>query len=481
MKLEASVRVILNSPFRWIGAAFLVAMILLPQMPGENEEARLATMAALVSQHTFAITTYPWTLDWAQSPVNGNLYSNKPPGPVILGTPIFWLIDQAPSLSTRAVHESTRIGQRFQDRHIYNHVVSIAIQAIPFVMLVLFISSTLINQGYSVTSVHFGVISMLFGTTASIMMNSYFGHGVAALFVLGAAFSVMQKKYAIAGLCMGIAVLSDYGAALLTIPFLLGIGIQEGKQAARSLARVVLGAFTPALIWITYHWTIFGHPLHIASRFSNPIFFEESSFPLWGLFSTTSSLRILGELLVGSERGLLVTQPWVLLTTAFAFTLLFSKKHLRSEFFPLVVFSIGGLMLLLAANSSFSGWHSGWIAGPRYVSSVLPLFGLLAAMMYDHLARIIKVTLWLGLVLPIALFIVTYSTSIFAPNGVPLWHFYTNQLSHSTGIQPFLNIGGFTMLLLLVMIAPVKQYGRSTALTASVHTPQTHLQRSSAP
>src|SRR5581483_9954759 len=63
------------------------------QYGGPNAMARTAALRAITEGHTLAIDNYrEWTLDWALAP-NGHYYSNKAPGPVFLGLPMFALAD----------------------------------------------------------------------------------------------------------------------------------------------------------------------------------------------------------------------------------------------------------------------------------------------------------------------------------------------------------------------------------------------------
>src|ERR1035437_7141665 len=86
----------LRSWHYWI-ALFVICNVLFPQKGNPNPGSRPAAMAAFCDTRTFAIDAYvstplSWTNDWALSS-NGHYYSNKAPGPMIIGLPLFWLVD----------------------------------------------------------------------------------------------------------------------------------------------------------------------------------------------------------------------------------------------------------------------------------------------------------------------------------------------------------------------------------------------------
>jgi hypothetical protein len=194
------------SPANIAAAVFLLIVFSLPQPGGDNKDVRLATMAALTVDHTFAITNYHWSNDWAQSPTNHQIYANKPPGPAIIGAPIYFLVDHL------VIHEPlNRNQQRYADRGLYNHFISIVIQALPFALIVCWAAVWLKKEQASKSAVQFASWAMLFGTTASLFMNSYFGHGLAALCVLAATLCFLQRSYTWSAFFLGWAALSDYG------------------------------------------------------------------------------------------------------------------------------------------------------------------------------------------------------------------------------------------------------------------------------
>jgi len=450
-------RLVATSPVKLLGLAFLLILMLFPQDGGPNKNARMASLAALITDHSFAITNYPWTEDWAISPTNGQKYANKPPGPVILAFPAYILIDRLAFLNPASTEARRR--QLFLDRNTYSHVLSLLLQALPYALVTLLIAKWLKEQHVPDVAIHFGTLTILFGTTAALFMNSYFGHGMAALFVLAATYSLLRRQYTACGFLLGWAALSDYGAVLLIVPFMLSVIIQFGGQGSfKALRRLVAGALLPALIWCAYHWVIFGHPLAIASRFSNPVFLHTSArYTVWGLFSPAINFGFLRALLFGSERGLLFTQPWVLVTSILSLAFLAKKKQVHKDFLALVVLALGGLGVLLFVNSSFSGWHGGFTPGPRYLSSILPVFGIVASLAYAKASRFVRGMLWLTLLISLFLFITVYATTILAQSG-SVWLFYWNIFKDASSIKPVVNLITAAAILISFSLSSMKKF-----------------------
>ena len=81
-----------SSVLPWV-LLFVALSLAVTQYGGENAKSRDAALRALTEAHTFSIDNYKeWTLDWAHAP-NGHYYSNKAPGAVLLGLPMFAATD----------------------------------------------------------------------------------------------------------------------------------------------------------------------------------------------------------------------------------------------------------------------------------------------------------------------------------------------------------------------------------------------------
>ena len=121
----------------WV-AAFVALNLILPQPGNENPASRLATMAAMTESHTLHIDDYVkgplrWTNDWCRAP-DGHYYSNKAPGPMLIGYPFFWLLDRLVVQPRGSPVD--QILTRQNALPLYNGVLSILLQVLPMAVLV---------------------------------------------------------------------------------------------------------------------------------------------------------------------------------------------------------------------------------------------------------------------------------------------------------------------------------------------------------
>jgi hypothetical protein len=84
----------------------------------------------------------------------------------------------------------------------------------------------------------------MFGTTPSLLMNSFFGHAFAAILILGAMILILKHRFIYASLLFGWAVLSDFGAIWLIPGFFVLIVTQktEDESYAKLCRDILIGA-----------------------------------------------------------------------------------------------------------------------------------------------------------------------------------------------------------------------------------------------
>jgi hypothetical protein len=255
----------------------------------------------------------------------------------------------------------------------------------------------------------------------------YFGHPVAGWALLATLLCLYKKRFVAAGLFFGFSVLSDYGTIFVVLPFLISVSLfgQEKKTSAstlRAFLGIAAGGFLPAVIFAWYHTVCFGKPWALPMQFQNPMFVETGLArpKFWGVAAPLPNWEIFSRLCFGNQRGILFTQPWMLVSVAGIFWLLWKKK-LSREMVAGLTFSFGGLLGLLWMNAGFNGWHGGATAGPRYLSIIFPAVGLTTGMVIDRLPPSFRKALWIALGYSILFRIMIYCTSPTPDWPVPLW------------------------------------------------------------
>ena len=106
--------------------------------------------------------TAAWTNDWARTS-DGHYYSNKAPGPMLLGWPVFALVDAAvtrgiPDASERDLRRRARLPD-------YNIVLCLILQILPMAGVTAWALRWLSVHHVEPQALHFSALAMLFGQT----------------------------------------------------------------------------------------------------------------------------------------------------------------------------------------------------------------------------------------------------------------------------------------------------------------------------
>ena len=375
--------------FSFLGiAVFLVVNSLTIHHGGTNAASRAAMTFGMLTHHTFAIDGFQdMTIDLSKTP-DGHYYSNKPPGPAILGFPIAWVVDEL--WVDHPTDPKEQALQRKMNWILISFVESIFLQIIPCIFLVLYVDGFLKRRNYSVGARGIALVGFLFGCTPSFLQNSMFGHGMAAWASLAAVTLAADGLLVGSAACFGIALLADYGAAFL-LPGLLWMWLPRNKTIIYSFKSIFLGALIPAILWIWYHTASFGSPFVTSHKFLAPQWVDvpKEQSALWGIFYNSPNLDVIQSLFFGRQRGLLYLEPWILVSFIFGLVWLptLRKTEEGRVLAPAVYITFIGLLL---ANSAFNGWHGGLTVGPRYLSVGLALFPLWAALLFDVAPKAVK-------------------------------------------------------------------------------------------
>ncbi len=376
-----------------------------------NALSRMATMRAM-EHGTFAIDPWvSWMMDpdtphavrgedWAQTP-DGHFYSNKAPGSAFVGFPLFAPLDRGEGQPPPWLHR----------------VLAAAFQIAPYLVVVALALTLLPAAAFAGAAFHFTALALLFGNTAALYMGCYFGHALTGWLVLAVAVALLRDRPALGGLAYGFALLSDYSVGLLLPGLLVAFVVRNGRSV-RWLVPFALGGVVPGALWVWYHTAAFGGPFAIANHFQNPMFQDTkaSGTSLWGIFDLSLRGDVVGELLVGSRRGLLVTQPWMLVAVVAAVALVLRGKHRA-----IAVFGVVGFGALFVMNACFGAWHGGWCPGPRYMSAIFPALALLAGLAYAEAGRPVRIALWLGLAVAVQLAAQVFATHVLPARDEALW------------------------------------------------------------
>ncbi len=315
----------------------------------------------------------------------GHYYPNKPPGAVLLGFPIYWVVRRLPEWHTVAP---------LAFRLCY--IVRLLTTTVPFAFLGAVLFGLARRWGAPPWRAFLMTLGYAFGTIAWLHATLFNGHQIAASLGFGGTALLVQSRSAadasdrrrqdpptrlfLAGFCAGWATITDYHAVILAVG--LAVYLVLTRRTFRPLVPYCAGGAVPALILAWYNAVCFGTPFTLS--------YLHLVDPELRAEVTLNGPRpvILGRLLLSPARGLFVTMP-VLLLGAFG---LAGMIRIRRTAEALLFGSLATGFLLF--NAAFGGWHAGWTFGPRYLTPVLPFLAF--PMAFGRWSRFT----WLVLFLP---------------------------------------------------------------------------------
>lgn len=451
-----------------------------------NVQSRLAALAAFAETGSMRIDEYvkrTWTDDWSRTP-DGAYYSNKAPGPTLLAAPLYWVLDRAGTMGIETRTE--RDDRRYYLRHFFNIALSWGLQVLPWALLMLSLGRRLAREQARPLQVAVMGLALSAGSTAAVFMNSFFGHGFAALWTTLTTLALIDGRLRWAGLCYGMALLTDYGSAMLLPGFLwAALAMRESGEMNEGtrprfwvrIREIAIGAALPGLAWIAYHWLCFGHPLWIANRFQNPVFVDvpTTTAGLWGVIAFFPDPLALKGLLWGGNRSLLITQPWVLFVVPILVAIL-ARAQVMPPLRRGAVFAVFGFFGLFWMNAAFGGWHGGGSPGPRYLSAILPSLAVVYVLGLQEFAargytKLNEAALATALVLmaPAALLTIVALSTFIVVDLAPLWPTYWRHVAQAGSKEPWIRIGLFAFLTIACLVWTLRPEGRrAAALTRPV-------------
>ncbi len=338
-----------------------------------NQNARLDAIYSFVEpgpdQHTFRINRFLWnpqrasnTGDWAL--YAGNYFANKAPGTILLGVlaylPLHWfetaLLGLDPSMPDLEILNAYAI----------NLVVSVLFAAIGAAAMLKLFCALGVERSWALA---LALIAFL-ATAVFPYSTQLWGTSTTVAFLVLGYLAILRRTpagAALAGFCLGMAVVVDYLAAIyvgLGGLAVLAYHARDAKTLATSAINFAAGGVVPALLLGAYHLYCFDDPFVTASSLSAKVFVDEQR--LLGFFALPTG-RALWQLSFGLERGVFTQMPVLLL--AFPGFALWFRRDRRD---PLLWLCLASFAVPLCVVSSFNGWHGGATIAARYLIPALP-------------------------------------------------------------------------------------------------------------
>jgi hypothetical protein len=341
----------------------IVSLLVIPIYPhflSPNEFTRWALATAVVEHHTTEVSEIapmlgPMFEDLAR--VDGRLYSNKAPGTAVVGT-IGYLVARPFTTSIRPLLTAMRL----------------VAATLPVILLALLVIALANRLGHG-DRVPFVVAALLFGTPLFAYGLLLFSHALVAAALFAAwAFLFVNDRPVIAGALIGIAVASEYPAAIPALVLLIASST-DGRWSR--LMKIIAGGLPFAVALAAYHYFSFGSVFRLPyGNDQYPVFRELSRSGIFGI-QLPSPLTML-KFFFDPGFGLFVLSP-VLILSLPAFVNARRELGLRS-FSAFVLTPLSTILVY----SGYPNWQGGWSVGARYILPIVPFLASALLFRKEH-------------------------------------------------------------------------------------------------
>lgn len=367
---------------------FLVLVVsytyFLPRWADWNVNSRMDLILAVADRHTFQIDEYYQnTGDYAK--YNEHYYSDKAPGSSLIGIPVYavfkllggrGIIERiAPKLENSAfvstLYASGR-GMVVENLYFFAALtfVTFFTSVVPSALLAVLLYQFALERAKSAKIALIVALAYGLATPAFAYANNLYGHQLSAFLLFAAFFlayhaarGVHSLLYsAIVGLLLGSALITEYPTALIVGA--IGLYAIYKWRNVKMIALTCAAGAPPLLLMMAYNYAIFSTPLPVGYLYS-PLYSEVHHIGLISL--TYPKLDIIFQLAVGTNRGLFLISPYLVLSIP-GFILFARDRAWRAEFF---VTSWAAISFWLF-NSASAMWEGGFAVGPRYLLPMLP-------------------------------------------------------------------------------------------------------------
>jgi len=328
-----------------------VALVLFfHQEESPNPFSRLLTPFALVESH--GLEADAWGAEaYDKAVVGGHTYSDKAPLSSLIVLPFY----AAMRLAEGGPQTRADIARAV-------HLGTLVCAAIPFSLFALLLLWRARREGASATVATVVALGCVFGTFAFNYGGAFFGHMLAATFLVGGWALAVEKKerFVLAGFLGGCSVLTEYPLVLLQAAVVLMLVL--GPQGMKRARSYVLGASPCAVLLLVWNLAVTG------SAFDFPYSHVPAAFQqMHHQFGfSRPDFTALWELCFGQFRGAFFYAPALLLFLPLrAFDV--SSKLRRNTV-------LAACLAYLLFVSSYFQWDGGWCTGPRHL---LPAVALL--------------------------------------------------------------------------------------------------------
>jgi hypothetical protein len=391
-----------------------------PRYADWSQSSRAALILAIVNERRLEIDSYASTTgDYAE--LNGHRYSDKAPGPALLGVPAYWvtktlfaspggqrLLDRL--AQGEVLRQTLKPGEAARDKvefALAQTVATWAVVSVPAAILgVLLFRLLRLVTGRTLLAL-IVTLAYALATSAFPYAGALYSHQLVAALQLGSLYLLWQaprpgtRRLLTVGLCFGLAVISEYSTALLAG----GLGLYALWTTRRILTAIYIavGAVPPLAVMAVHNLLIFGTPLPVGYAYST-LWQSEHQTGFFSLAAPTA--EAFWGITFSLYRGLFFISP-VLLFGIGGLVMMARRRELRAEAI-LAGWCVASFFLFNSASVMWSGGHA---VGPRYLVPMLPflMLGVGAAVSHWYDRLVFRAVFWAALIWSAA---VTWSLTI---------------------------------------------------------------------
>jgi hypothetical protein len=339
--------------------------------PNWNDLGRYDLIMAVAERGTLCIDAYHQNTG-DKALIQGHYYSDKAPGPALLGIPLYAGLSQLESLlgwGVDANGKPTTLGW-FAKLLIIKIILIGVVSALFSVLLFHY----LVSLGLSLKRGLVLTLGYSLGTLAFPYSTLFYGHQFACACLMTGFILLQQQEVkegkkklflALAGFLAGYAVFSEYPVILLAA-LLTGYLIWKEKSLP-SLGWFILGAAIPAVLLLSYNYLMTGSLFKVGYfSVAGAEFRHQMDKGVAGV--TYPKLSALWGITFSVYRGLFLLNPFLLLALPGFYFMYKQGAAIKKEWgFCLAAFSV-----FLLFNASYYMWWGGWSLGPRHLIPILP-------------------------------------------------------------------------------------------------------------
>jgi len=356
---------------------FFVIYSIFVHWVGWNENSRFDLTRAIVEEERIEIDSYHNNTG-DRSYYNGHYYSDKAPGVSFLASPVYAILYNI--LGPGKVEDF--IAEEFNKAVIQiPYFEGLEVQLSKILLVVIFSS---LPGALSVIILYkilgkFKVkgrlfVSILYGLSTLIFPWSLVFFGITLATFLGLLgfyliyHSKSKRNYLIAGILLGIAIVTDY--LMIVLSFLLILFIKRSKFLKLYLLGLLIGV-SPLL---TYNFLIFGNPFNLTASYM-----DKNVWMVPQLFSQkpVDNMLVLLQILFYPYRGLFFYYPVYIFS--FLGLYFFYKSWKRESVFIILLF-----FSYVVINACVASWWGGSSFGLRYLLPSVPFLMIPLGVFFDE-------------------------------------------------------------------------------------------------